>query len=237
MIREELNVWILCRFWLLKYVWSFGFFVAGLLRMFQILLLKYLLISYYAAIHVESELLPHLLSEAPFAAPVVAPLSEKSHVHHGAVPSASDLPLPVTFPFFHRRHRKHFAPHRTPTPMLPPAHAPHYGSFDTSSHPPSANSPRLSKPSMQRKHPAPISSRLPPRLVGISPLHSNAGSIPSGLAQPPLSPDISGKIYSKLAWMHVSLHAQMNWSFDVTMAVFGWKEESCKITALQQILH
>ncbi|XXG79088.1 hypothetical protein AAC387_Pa09g0235 [Persea americana] len=158
--------------------------------MFQIVLLKFLLVSCYVAIYIEAELLSHVKSETPLVAPVAAPFNEWSHVHSGAMPSASNLPLPVTLPFFHR-HQKHFAPHRTPTPMLPPAHPPHYGSFDTSSHPPSSSSPRLSKPSMQRKHPAPISSRLPPKLVGISPLHSNAGSIPSGLTQPPLSPAIS----------------------------------------------
>lgn len=159
--------------------------------MFQIILLKYVLASYYVIFIVDAEF-PRHMPEAPLEGPAVTPLSGWSHAHSGAVPSATDLPLPVTLPFFHRPHRKHFPPHRVPTHVLPPAHPPHYGSFMTYGHPPSSSSSRLSKPSMQRKqHPAPSSSHLPPRLVGISPMHSNAGGIPSGLAPPPLSPDIS----------------------------------------------
>ncbi|KAK9084350.1 hypothetical protein Scep_030821 [Stephania cephalantha] len=50
----------------------------------------------------------------------------------------------------------------------------------------------MSKPSMKRSQfVAPSAGLLPPRLEGVAPAQSDGGTIPSGLAQPPLSPHVS----------------------------------------------
>ncbi|KAJ0959964.1 hypothetical protein J5N97_000279 [Dioscorea zingiberensis] len=67
---------------------------------------------------------------------------------------------------------------------LPPG----YGSLTTVGHP-SSSSSRLSKPSMQKnQHPAPVAAFIPSPFGDPVPSDSNASAVPSGLAQPPLSP-------------------------------------------------
>ncbi|XP_043709471.1 receptor-like serine/threonine-protein kinase ALE2 isoform X2 [Telopea speciosissima] len=100
------------------------------------------------------------------------------------------LPLPPNIPFFKRTHRKHFLSHAAPLPMLPPSLPPDYGSLTTSDHP--SSSPQLSKRSMMSGQlPALGAGLLPPRLADVAPTHSNAGSVPPGLAQSPLTPRVA----------------------------------------------
>ncbi|OVA16785.1 Protein kinase domain [Macleaya cordata] len=123
---------------------------------------------------------PNLLSEELLVSATSAPIS---------TPTTSQTP-PPNLPLFRRRHHKHFLPRGSPSHTPVPAHPPGYGSLTTSGHPPSNS--RLSKPSMKRSHlPAPSNGLLPPRLAAVAPTPSSAGIIPSGLAQPPLSPHIS----------------------------------------------
>ncbi|KAA8549075.1 hypothetical protein F0562_000759 [Nyssa sinensis] len=78
-----------------------------------------------------------------------------------AAPAIPDLPLPANLPLSHKAHWKHFSPH----------------------------GPRLSKPLMKKSGLVPPSAGLaPPRLADVAPTQSSAGTIPTGLAQPPLSP-------------------------------------------------
>lgn len=111
-------------------------------------------------------------SVSPSQAPLVAP-------------ATPDLPLPANLPLFHRSRRKHLLPHGAP------AHPPFFGPLVTSSQPPTSSS--LSKPLMKRNALEPPSAGL----ANISPAQFSTGTIPSGLAEPPLSPDSSGKMYSK----------------------------------------
>ncbi|KAH0982049.1 hypothetical protein GBA52_009226 [Prunus armeniaca] len=99
-------------------------------------------------------------------------------------PDMPNLPLPADLPVSHRHWQKHFLPRAAPV-ALSPAHPPFYGPLITAGHPPATY--RLSRPAMKR-------SGLAPPLAGfqnIAPAQSSAGTIPSGLAQPPLTPSIS----------------------------------------------
>ncbi|OVA02522.1 Protein kinase domain [Macleaya cordata] len=154
---------------------AFSFSISdGQLKKVQWILLEYLIILSYMASDIDAELLNNLV-EAPSLSPTHAPF---------VTPAIPDLPLPVNLPHSHRPHRKHFLSHGAPLPALVPAHSPGYGSLTTSGHPPSSS--RLSRPLMKRTQ-VPSSGVVPHRLVGVAPAH-NAGTIPSGLAQPPFSP-------------------------------------------------
>ncbi|KAH6832624.1 Protein kinase superfamily protein [Perilla frutescens var. hirtella] len=83
------------------------------------------------------------------------------------------LPLPANLPLNHNHHPNHLSPHGGP------AQAPNYGHFVIST-PPSSS--RLSRPSMEK------SGSLPPSLA---PTQPEPNTIPTGLAQPPLSPSFS----------------------------------------------
>lgn len=94
-----------------------------------------------------------------------------------------DLPLPANVHV-----HKHLPPHGGPIPTLSPSHPPLYGPSISTSHPPATS--RLPKPFMKR-------SELGTQISGSrdnAPMHSTAGAIPSGLAQPPLSPYVSSKL-------------------------------------------
>ncbi|KAK1578214.1 hypothetical protein Q3G72_028522 [Acer saccharum] len=96
-----------------------------------------------------------------------------------------DLPLPANLPPFHRPRRKRLSPHGAPSLAVAPSHPPFYGPLITASHPPTSS--RLSKPSMKRSGLVPPSAGL----ANISPAQVIHGAIPSGLAQPPLTPESS----------------------------------------------
>ncbi|KAK1279336.1 Proline-rich receptor-like protein kinase PERK10 [Acorus gramineus] len=134
------------------------------------------------------------LSESPFLAPSVSPLPRWT-------PAGDELPPPVRFPSVHRRHRKHFA--------LPPeaeaAPRPNFGSFSVDGHPPSGSS-HLARPSMRRGQFAAPSFALVPSAMG-----ANDSSVPSGSAQPPLSPHVSGISFpaSEVYKMNYSLSLHM----------------------------
>ncbi|XWS76661.1 hypothetical protein CRYUN_Cryun01aG0196500 [Craigia yunnanensis] len=115
------------------------------------------------------------LLQAPAQSPIGAP--------EGA-PAVSDLPLPSNLPLIHRLCQRHFSPHCAPT-LVAPAQPPLYGPLITASHPPTSS--RLSKPLMKRSALVPPGVDLP----NIAPTQISPGAIPVGLAQPPLSPEVS----------------------------------------------
>ncbi|KAL7172010.1 hypothetical protein ACSBR2_031661 [Camellia fascicularis] len=148
----------------------------GPLKKIQWLMLKQLLVLSVLCItgaHLRDDLL-----EANLVSPTIAPF---------AAPAIPDLPLPANRPLFYKSHLKHFSPRGAPKLVLSPSEPPYYGPPITATHPPSRS--RLSKLSMKKSGVAPPSEGLaPPRLANISPTQSTGGTIPSGLAQPPLSP-------------------------------------------------
>lgn len=80
--------------------------------------------------------------------------------------------------------------HGAPMLVLAPARAPNYGPLVTSVHHPS--SLHLAKLVMRNSESAtPVAGLTPPRLADIAPSQSGTGTLPSGLAQPPLSPHAS----------------------------------------------
>lgn len=142
---------------------------AGVLKKAQYLLPEILFILCSVVFFADASLADNLLKEtsvSPSQAPLVAP----------AIP---DLPLPANLPLFHRSRRKHLLPHGAP------AHPPFFGPLVTSSQPPTSSS--FSKPLMKRNALEPPSAGL----ANISPAQFSTGTIPSGLAEPPLSPDSS----------------------------------------------
>ncbi|KAH7516961.1 hypothetical protein FEM48_Zijuj09G0011600 [Ziziphus jujuba var. spinosa] len=108
-----------------------------------------------------------VLPGSPTAVPAMAP----------AVPN---LPLPANLPPFNRPLQKPISPVAAPI-ALSPAHPPFYDPLITSGHPPTSS--RLSKHLIKRKG---LGS-----FKDIAPTQSHAGELPSGLAQPPLSPTVS----------------------------------------------
>ncbi|XVF72754.1 hypothetical protein PTKIN_Ptkin12aG0145800 [Pterospermum kingtungense] len=111
-----------------------------------------------------------------------APAQSPTRVPEGA-PAVSDLPLPANLPI-HRPHQRHFSPRGAPTSVAP-ARPPFYGPLITASHPPTSS--RLSKPLMKRSASVPPGVDLP----NIAPTQISPGAIPAGLAQPPLTPEVS----------------------------------------------
>lgn len=95
-----------------------------------------------------------------------------------------DLPLPVSLPLLKKQHQRRLSP------LGAPAQPPNYGPFITSTHSPSPS--HLSKPSTRKTETIPPATRFtPPRLADIAPTQSGSGTLPTGLAQPPLSPHAS----------------------------------------------
>ncbi|CAL5357744.1 unnamed protein product [Camellia sinensis] len=136
----------------------------------QWFVLKQLLVLSYVLYITDASLLNNLFG-ANLVSPTRAPL---------AAPANPDLPLPANVPSFHKPHWKHFSPHGAPKLVLAPSQPPNYGPLVTST-PPSKSS-RPSNPSMKK------SGLAPPRLENIAPTPSSASTIPTSLAQPPLSP-------------------------------------------------
>lgn len=90
-------------------------------------------------------------------------------------PAMPDLPLPANVPQSRGSWRKHFLRLGSPVELSP-------------THPPLSS--HFSEPLMKR-------SGLPPSFVGfkdLAPTQSAIGLLPSGLAQPPLSPSVSSKL-------------------------------------------
>lgn len=124
------------------------------------------------------------LIKGPSISPASAPL---------VVAAIPDLPQPDNLPLLYRSRLKHYSPHGAPKLLGRPAQPPYYGPLMTFSHPPSSSS--LSKPLMKRNA-TPKPGLTPPQFTDIAPSHSSSGSIPSGLAEPPLSPYASSKMHS-----------------------------------------
>ncbi|XP_022934861.1 receptor-like serine/threonine-protein kinase ALE2 isoform X2 [Cucurbita moschata] len=97
-------------------------------------------------------------------------------------PATSAMPLPAKLPLHQSHHRKYMSPQSAPIAGLAPASSPYYGPLITSGHPPISSS--FSKPLMKSGSAPPGGS-----LENIAPIQSSAGAIPSGLPQPPLSPN------------------------------------------------
>ncbi|KAK9013623.1 hypothetical protein V6N11_041624 [Hibiscus sabdariffa] len=112
-----------------------------------------------------------------------APAQSLARSHNGA-PAVSGLPLPSNVPLIHRSRRRYFSPHSAPR-LIAPAQPPLNGPFITSHHPPTSS--RLSKPLMKKSASVPPGAELP----NIAPTQISPGEIPTGLAQPPLSPEVS----------------------------------------------
>ncbi|XP_059659398.1 proline-rich receptor-like protein kinase PERK15 [Cornus florida] len=143
----------------------------GVLKKVQWLILKQLLILCYVFYITDADL-PDNVFKAKLLSPTSGPL---------AAPAISDLPLPANLPLFHKPHWKQFSPHGAPT------QPPNYGPLVTTTHPPSSS--RLSKPSMKKSGLVPpVVGLAPPHLADVAPTQSTAGTVPTGLAQPPLSP-------------------------------------------------
>ncbi|XP_021279497.1 proline-rich receptor-like protein kinase PERK3 [Herrania umbratica] len=119
------------------------------------------------------------ISNADFARNLLQlPAQSPTRVPESAL-AVSDRPLPLNRP-----RQKHFSPLSAPT-LVAPAQPPLYGPLITSSHPPTSS--RLSKPLMKRSASVPPGADLP----NIAPTQISPGTIPAGLAQPPLSPEVS----------------------------------------------
>lgn len=134
---------------------------------------KHLTILFYVLCITNAE-----LPDKPFEQQPVSPVNKPVEA-----PGIPDLPLPVNVPGFHRQHRKH-SPHGAPWLRLAPAQPPDYGPLVTAAHAPSSSS--LSKPSMKK-------NGLVPPSAGLAPPQSSPSTLPTGLAQPPLSPHTSSK--------------------------------------------
>lgn len=162
----------------------FSIWIAGILGKAKWLFLSWLLINYHMISMVDADL-PDNQLEAPSVSPTGTSL---------ASPPRRDLPLPSNLPLYHRRKRKHSSLSHAPKSVLAPSQPPDYGPLVTFAHPPTSS--RLTKPSMKRGGlGSPGTGLVPPRLVDIAPMQSNASTIPVGLAQPPLSPSDSSKTF------------------------------------------
>ncbi|XP_057811938.1 proline-rich receptor-like protein kinase PERK15 [Salvia miltiorrhiza] len=96
-------------------------------------------------------------------------------------PAMTELSLPSNLPSFHKHHHNHLSPHGAP------AQPPNFGHFEIST-PPSSSG--LSRPSMQKSGSVPPSNP-PPHVSEIAPPQPEPNTMPTGLAQPPLSPSFS----------------------------------------------
>ena len=132
----------------------------------------------YVAFDIGAELRNNLLEE-----PLLSPLRSSF-----AAPPIPDLPLA------RGPQRKHFLQHDALSSVPVPAQSPAFESLSMAGHAPSSS--HLTKQVTKKSHlPTPSSGLIPPRLVAVSPAHSNSGVIPAGLAQPPLSPSTSGIVF------------------------------------------
>lgn len=149
-----------------------------MLERVQLLSMKVLFLCY--VISIAEAVVTDALLKAPSGSPTGLPL---------VAPAMPDLPLPANLPPFYRPLQKPISPVGSPI-ALSPTNPPTYGPPITSGHPPTSS--RLSKPLMRRSGLAPPYSSF----KNMAPTQSHAGALPSGLAQPPLSPTVSGKLDS-----------------------------------------
>ncbi|XVF32905.1 hypothetical protein REPUB_Repub17cG0123100 [Reevesia pubescens] len=112
-----------------------------------------------------------------------APAQSPTRAPDGA-PAVSDIPLPSNLPLIHRPRQRHFSPRGAPN-LIAPTEPPLYGPLITANHPPTSS--HLSKPLMKRSASVPPGVDLP----NIAPTQISPGAIPAGLAQPPLTPEVS----------------------------------------------
>ncbi|KAL1548392.1 proline-rich receptor-like protein kinase PERK3 isoform X3 [Salvia divinorum] len=89
-------------------------------------------------------------------------------------PAMAELPLPANLLSLHKHHHNRLSPHGAP------AQPPNFGHFETST-PPSSSG--LSRPSMEKSGSVSPSETVPPQ--------PEPSTLPTGLAQPPLSPSFS----------------------------------------------
>lgn len=142
------------------------------------------------------------ITNADFSGNLQVPAQSPTTAAEGA-PAVSDLPSPSNRPLVHKPSRRHFAPRSAPT-LVAPAQSPLRGPLITAGHP--SISSRLSKPLIKRSALVPPGMGLP----NIAPTQISAGPIPAALAQPPLSPEVSSKIFSK------SFYYQLDYIFIFT---------------------
>lgn len=141
--------------------------------------------------------------ETPVSVTEVAQLTRWNQVDSRLAPAISELPLPASFSLVRRELREQFSPR---TAASPP---PEYSLLATAGQP-TASLSQLSMPSMQRnQNIAPSLSLVPPAIGDTAPSYSNASSVPSGLATPPISPHRSGKLISSwfipFLWKMISI--------------------------------
>lgn len=149
-----------------------------MLEKVQLLLMKVLFLCY--VISITEAIVTDALLKAPSGSSTGVPV---------VAPAMPDLPLPTNLPPFYRPLQKPISPVGAPI-ALSPRQPPIYGPLITSGHPPTRS--RLSKPLTKRSGLAPPYSSF----KNIAPTQSHAGALPSGLAQPPLSPTVSSKLDS-----------------------------------------
>lgn len=150
-----------------------------MLEKVQFLLMKVLLSCY--VISITEAVVPDALMLAAAGSPTGAPV---------VAPAMPNLPLPANLPPFYRPFQKPISPVGAPV-ALSPTHPSSHDPLVTSGQPPTNY--RLSKPFMKRTGSAPPLSSF----KNIAPAQSHAGTLPSGLAQPPLSPTVSSKLDSE----------------------------------------
>ena len=146
--------------------------VAGLSRRVWYLFLQLFINSCFVISITNADLADHQF-KGPTLSPSTVPLD---------APAIPDLPLPANLPLLHKPRKKHLSPRGAP------AHPPNHGPLITFGHPPTSS--RLSKSSMKKN--GLVSPSV--GLVDVAPTQSGDGTNPTGLAQPPLSPSVSGKI-------------------------------------------
>ncbi|XP_039001289.1 proline-rich receptor-like protein kinase PERK15 [Hibiscus syriacus] len=125
-----------------------------------------------------------LVTGADLANNLLQAHAQSPTIAHEGAPTVSGLPLPCNPPSIHRSRRRYFSPHSALT-LIAPVQPPLNGPFITARHPPTSS--RLSKPLMKKS----ASGSSGADLLNIAPTQISPGEIPTGLAQPPLSPEVS----------------------------------------------
>ncbi|PWA83106.1 protein kinase superfamily protein [Artemisia annua] len=160
---------------------SGGFqFVTGSVNNIRQSLLKQLLILFIISCTVNAKFTDNQTGKQIISQPTVP--FDSNEIHH--------VPLPVNLPLFQTQHKRRLSHRSKPRLLLGPAQPPDYGPLITSSEPPSSS--QLSNPSTRKSETEPpVGDFTPPRLADIAPSQSGPGTLPTGLAQPPLSPHTS----------------------------------------------
>ncbi|XP_065000475.1 proline-rich receptor-like protein kinase PERK15 [Musa acuminata AAA Group] len=156
-------------------------------RLSRIFFLCYLLIVVHLELIVEAKPTSHLPEAAPTSPATVAaasPLDEWNQVHSAITPSKVEISLPASLPLVSRRHLK-YTVEKAAASQLPIRGSPDYNTLTAS-----LNLSSLVNPPMPNSQHTSTELAITPSSVGhSSPVYSNSTSLPSGLAQPPLSPE------------------------------------------------